>query len=58
MARSLSEGPQTVDRLCSFTGMEPGVVAAALTFLQLRGWAQLLGTTILPAGPLLGATES
>ena len=30
----------------------PGVVAAALTILQLRGWAHVLGALHLPAGPL------
>lgn len=58
VATSLCDGPQTVDRICGLTDMEPGVVAAALTILQLRGWAQVLGTTILPAGPLLSASGS
>lgn len=53
VAKSLSDGPKTVDRLCAITGMEPGVVAAAITILQLRGWARVLGTTMLPSGPLL-----
>jgi DNA processing protein len=53
VARALSGGPQTVDGLCTATGLEPGVVAAGLTILQLRGWSRVLGATHLPAGPLL-----
>lgn len=55
VARTLSSGPQTVDRLCDLTGLEPGVVSAAVTILQLRGWARILGTSLLPAGPLLAS---
>jgi DNA processing protein len=53
VARALSGGPQTVDGLCTATGLEAGVVAAGLTILQLRGWSRVLGATHLPAGPLL-----
>lgn len=53
VARALVGGPQSVDGLCRATGVEPGAVTAALTMLQLRGWARVLGATHLPAGPLL-----
>ena len=53
MAQALSRGPQTVDGLVRASGQPPGVVAAALTLLQLRGWAKVLGALQLPAGPLL-----
>ncbi len=53
VAQGLAAGPQTVDGLCHVTGFDPGVVAASLTMLQLRGWARVLGATHLPAGPLL-----
>jgi DNA processing protein len=53
VAQALSRGPQTVDSLVRASGQPPGVVAAALTLLQLRGWAKVLGALQLPAGPLL-----
>jgi DNA processing protein len=53
VATTLASGPQTVDSLCSATGLEAGVVAAGLTMLQLRGWARVMGVTQLAAGPLL-----
>lgn len=53
VAQALSRGPQTVDGLVRASGQPPGVVAAALTLLQLRGWAKVLGALQLPAGPLL-----
>jgi DNA processing protein len=53
VAAALAAGPRSVDALCRDTGLEPGVVAAGLTLLQLRGWARVLGATHLPAGPLL-----
>jgi predicted Rossmann fold nucleotide-binding protein DprA/Smf involved in DNA uptake len=53
VAAALAGGPRSVDVLCRDTGLEPGVVAASLTLLQLRGWARVLGATHLPAGPLL-----
>lgn len=53
VAAALASGPRSVDVLCRDTGLEPGVVAASLTLLQLRGWARVLGATHLPAGPLL-----
>jgi DNA processing protein len=53
VAGALAAGPRSVDALCRATGLEPGVVAASLTLLQLRGWARVLGATHLPAGPLL-----
>ena len=52
VAQALSDGPCTIDTLCRATGLDPGVVSAALTMLQLRGWAQAHGPTQLPAGPL------
>ena len=53
VAQALSTGPHSVDGLCRATSLEPGAVVAALTMLQLRGWARVLGATHLPAGPLL-----
>lgn len=53
VAEALGEGPRTVDALVRASGQAPGVVAAALTILQLRGWARVLGALHLPAGPLL-----
>jgi len=53
VAQALRSGPQTVDALVRASGEAPGVVAAALTLLQLRGWAHALGPMQLPAGPLL-----
>jgi DNA processing protein len=53
VAVALSAGPRTMDALIEASGQPPGVVAAALTLLQLRGWAHVLGTLQLPAGPLL-----
>lgn len=52
VARVLAEGPTTIDGLCRSTALDPGVVTAALTLLQLRGWASVHGPTQLPAGPL------
>lgn len=53
VALALSSGPRTIDSLARASGQSPGVVAAALTLLQLRGWARVLGAMQLPAGPLL-----
>lgn len=53
VAQALSRGPQTIDSLARTSGQSPGVVAAALTLLQLRGWARVLGAMQLPSGPLL-----
>lgn len=55
VARALCAGPQTTDGICTSTGLGAGVVAAALTMLQLRGWVRVHGAMNLPAGPLLGA---
>jgi len=52
IAQALAEGPATIDALCRSVGLDPGVVSAALTMLQLRGWATVHGATQLPAGPL------
>jgi hypothetical protein len=53
VAVALCRGPQTLDTLVRSSGEAPGVVAASLTLLQLRGWARVLGPMQLPAGPLL-----
>ena len=53
VARRLAAGPSTTDGLCRDTGLDAGVVAAALTMLQLRGWARVHGVMQLPAGPLV-----
>jgi len=53
VAMALRAGPQTVDALVRACDLEAGVVAGALTMLQLRGWARVLGAMQLPAGPLL-----
>jgi DNA processing protein len=52
VAEALSRGPASTDELCRVTDLAPGVVAACLTMLQLRGWATVHGATQLPAGPL------
>lgn len=52
VADALAAGPATIDSLCRTTGLDPGVVSAGLTMLQLRGWAATHGATQLPAGPL------
>lgn len=57
VATALSSGPLTTDGLCRRTGLDPGVVAASLTMLQLRGWARVHGATQLPAGPLVRMDE-
>ena len=57
VAESLARGPHTTDGLCRETGLDPGVVAASLTMLQLRGWARVHGVTQLPAGPLVRTYE-
>jgi DNA processing protein len=57
VAQALCRGPQTVDGLVRQCGHAPGTVAAALTLLQLRGWARALGALQLPAGPLLQVVE-
>ncbi len=53
VATALAAGPGSIDSLCRATGLAPGVVVAALTMLQLRGWATVHGATQLPAGPLV-----
>lgn len=55
VATALSRGPRTMDDLIRVSGQPAGVVAAALTILQVRGWARVLGAMQLPAGPLLDA---
>jgi DNA processing protein len=54
VATALCRGPRSVDALVYECGQPAGVVAAALTILQVRGWARVLGALHLPAGPLLG----
>jgi DNA processing protein len=53
VAAALCRGPRSVDALMRECGHPAGVVAAALTILQLRGWARVLGALHLPAGPLI-----
>jgi DNA processing protein len=53
VATRLCRSPAGPDALSQDTQLAPGVVAAALTLLQLRGWAQANGPVYLPAGPLL-----
>jgi DNA processing protein len=52
IAEALMAGPQPVDSMVATLGLDAGVVAAALTLLQLRGWAQAHGSMHLSAGPL------
>ena len=52
VATALAEGPTTIEGLGRATTLGPGIVSAALTMLQLRGWANVHGPTKLPAGPL------
>ena len=52
VAEALMQGARTADAIVADLGMEPGVVAAALTLLQLRGWAQVHGSIQLAIGPL------
>lgn len=52
VAAALATGPTTIDALCRATELDAGVVSAALTMLQLRGWASTYGPSLLPAGPL------
>ena len=44
-----SAAPST-DLLALRTGLGPAVVAVAVTLLQLRGWVQAFGPSLLPAG--------
>jgi predicted Rossmann fold nucleotide-binding protein DprA/Smf involved in DNA uptake len=53
VATALCRSPAGTDVLSHDTQLAPGVVAAALTLLQMRGWAQVNGPVYLPAGPLL-----
>jgi DNA processing protein len=52
VATALADGPRSIDALCRATALDPGVVSAALTMLQLRGWVHASGAVQLPAGPL------
>jgi DNA processing protein len=58
VAARLCEGPRTLDALALETGLEAGVVAAAVTILQLRGWARAHGPMQLPAGPLIATRDA
>ncbi len=58
VAVALAQGPRTIDHLVRACGQPAGVVAAALTLLQLRGWATVMGSVNLPAGPLLRAAAA
>ena len=53
VARAVCRHPQGIDQLAAGCPYPPGVVAGALTLLQVRGWVHLSGTVYLPAGPLL-----
>jgi DNA processing protein len=53
IATRLCRSPAGPDLLTAETGLAPGVVAAALTLLQLRGWAHATGPVYVAAGPLL-----
>jgi len=53
VARAVVAGAGSPDLLAVRTGLEPSVVAVAVTLLQLRGWVQAFGPGLLPAGPLL-----
>lgn len=53
VAEALVAGPASADAISASTGLDPGAVAAAVTLLELRGWASLHGGIHLPAGPLL-----
>ncbi|MDQ3871149.1 MAG: DNA-processing protein DprA, partial [Chloroflexota bacterium] len=55
VALRICRSPAGADLLVSGTGLPPGVVAGALTLLQMRGWIQDAGGAYLPAGPLLAA---
>jgi DNA processing protein len=55
VATVLSGGPHSIDDLCRRCRLPAGVVSSALTILQLRGWARVMGAIQLPAGPLLDA---
>lgn len=53
VATALMAGPQTVDTIMERCALAPGVVSAALTILQMRGWARVHGSIQLASGPLL-----
>ena len=53
VARSLLDGPASMDSLVIATGQSPAVVSGALTLLQLRGWVVPMGPMQVAAGPLL-----
>jgi DNA processing protein len=53
VASLICDAPGGLDALVAGTGFTPGTVAAAVTFLQLRGWVQQIGAAYMPAGPLL-----
>ncbi len=56
VALQICRSPSGADLLVSGTGLAPGVVAGALTLLQMRGWIEAVGGAYLPAGPLLADT--
>ena len=57
VAARLMGGPRTMDGLVALTGRPPGEVAAAVTILQLRGWARPHGSLLLAAGALVASGE-
>ncbi|CAN5649574.1 DNA-processing protein DprA [soil metagenome] len=58
VATRLMAGPQTIDGLVARTGRPPGEVVAAVTLLQLRGWAKGHGSVMLAAGALVSASAT
>ena len=52
IARRLCQGPVGLDTLVVDTGLAPAVVSSAMTFLLLRGWANVAGPAYIAAGPL------
>lgn len=52
VALRLAQGPAGLDRLVAETGLGPQVVASAVTFLLMRGWAHAVGPAYVAAGPL------
>jgi DNA processing protein len=58
IAEALGRGPQSTDALIRTSGQPAAVVVAALTLLQMRGWARAHGSMYVPAGPFVDAGEA
>jgi hypothetical protein len=54
VAERLCSGPAGLDALVADTGLPPGAISSAVTFLLMRGWAQSVGPAYIAAGPLAG----